>query len=120
MNHFINLQEAIEMTTLYRAEQENILKTEYQYQNILARSEAFERAVFDTLLAKNGCAGLRVYYGMSSDLKVHAIIVAIDADGNDILPVQTSLASTTEEGEDIAERGVRCPDLCSADSPLNS
>lgn len=119
MNHFITLQEAIEMTSLYRSEQEQILKPEYQQQNILARSETFEKAAFETLLAKNGCAGLRVYYGMDQELKVHAIIVAIDANGHDILPVP-STALTTDEGEDIVERGIRCPDLCPAESPLNS
>ena len=118
MNHFISLQEAIEMTTLYRQEQENILKPAYQHQNILARSEAFDRAAFDTLLAKNGCAGLRIYYGMDAQLKVHAIIVPMDANGNDILPSQTF--SSTEEGEDIAERGLRCPDICPDASVLNS
>lgn len=120
MNHFITLQEAIEMTALYHAKQEQILKPEYQQRNILARSETFEKAAFDTLLAKNGCAGLRVYYGMDNDLKIHAIIVAIDAKGNDILPVKASATSTAEEGEDIVERGIRCPDLCPTDSPLNS
>lgn len=118
MNHFISLQEAIDMTSLYRQESENILKPAYQNQNILARSEAFDRAAFDTLLAKNGCAGLRIYYGMDTSLKVHAIIVPIDENGNDILPSANSL---TEEGEDdIAERGIRCPDSCPQDSPLNN
>jgi hypothetical protein len=118
MNHFISLQEAIDMTSLYRQEQENILKPDYQNQNILARSETFERAAFDTLLAKNGCAGLRIYYGMDAQLKVHAIIVPTDANGNDILP-SPSLTST-EEGEDIVERGLRCPDICPDTSVLNS
>jgi hypothetical protein len=118
MNHFISLQEAIDMTTLYRQEQENILKPVYQNQNILARSEAFERAAFDTLLAKNGCAGLRIYYGMDAQLKVHAIIVPTDENGNDILP--SSSLTNTEEGEDIAERGLRCPDICPEPSVLNS
>lgn len=118
MNHFISLQEAIDMTSLYRQESENILKPAYQNQNILARSEAFDRAAFDTLLAKNGCAGLRIYYGMDAQLKVHAIIVPTDANGNDILPSQT--LTSTEDGDDIAERGIRCPDICPTESPLNS
>lgn len=118
MNHFISLQEAIDMTSLYRAERENILKTEYQNQNILAYSEAFEKAAFETLLAKNGCAGLRIYYGMSEDLKVHAVIVAIDAEGNDILPVY-AIETASTEGEDILERGNRCPDICPSASVLN-
>lgn len=118
MNHFISLQEAVDMTTLYRAEHENILKTQFQNQNILARSESFERAAFETLLAKNGCAGLRIYYGMDETYKVHAIIVAIDANGADILP--SSNLTETEEEKDIVERGIRCPELCPTASPLNS
>jgi len=118
MNHFISLQEAIDMTSLYRAEHENILKTEFQNQGILALSEAFDREPFDVLLAKAGCAGLRIYYGMSEDLKVHAIIVATDENGHDILPSSNSLIE--EPGDDIAERGIRCPDLCPSASVLNS
>ena len=119
MNHFISLQEGIDMTTLYRAEKENILKTQFQGQNILPLSEAFSRAPFDTLLAKSGCEGLRIYYGMSEDLKIHAIIVATDENGNDILPEETESVNLGEE-DDIFERGNRCPDICPDDSPLNS
>jgi hypothetical protein len=118
MNHFISLQEAIEMTSLYRQEKENILKSAYQNQNVLARSEAFPKAVFDTLLAKNGCDGLRIYYGMDAQLKVHAILVPIDEAGNDILPSE-SLNDEEGDGDDIAERGMRCPDICGDTSPLN-
>lgn len=117
MSHFITLQEAIAMTSLYRQEMNNILKPAYQDQNILARSEAFDREVFDVLLAKEGCAGLRIYYGMDTQLKVHAIIVAYDANGNDLLPANN--LSSTDDGEDIAERGLRCPDICPGTSPLN-
>ena len=119
MNHFISLLEGIAMTTLYRAEKENILKPPFQGQNILPLSEAFSREPFDTLLAKPGCQGMRIYYGMSEDLKIHAIIVATDADGNDLLPEET-VSSNLGEEDDIFERGNRCPDICPDDSPLNS
>ena len=114
MNHFISLQEAIDMTSLYRTERGNILKSNYGT-NILPLSEAFERAAFDTLLAKSGCAGLRIYYGMDEYLKIHAIIVGIDENGNDMISEGNSL---TEE-EDIVEKGIRCPDICPSGSPLN-
>ena len=119
MNHFIPLQEGIDMTSLYRSEKENILKTQYQNQNILPISEQFSRAPFDTLLAKTGCEGLRIYYGMTENLKIHAIIVATDENGNDMLPEETQSNSLTED-EDLFERGNRCPDICPDDSPLNS
>jgi hypothetical protein len=35
MNHFIPLSIAAEMTAKFRGERENILKTEYQQQNVL-------------------------------------------------------------------------------------
>lgn len=121
MNHFISLQEAIDMTSLYRTEHENILKTDYQNQGILPLSEAFDRSAFDTVLAKEGCAGLRIYYGMSEDLKIHAIIVGTDANGDDILPQENSMAISNEntDEEDIIEKGIRCPDICPSGSPLN-
>jgi len=119
MNQFISLQTAIDMTGLYRSQYENILKAEFQNQNILPLSEAFDREVFDIVLAKQGCAGLRIYYGMSEDLKIHAIIVATDQNGNDILPENVSTSLSAEE-DDIIENGNRCPDICPNDSPLNT
>ena len=114
--HFISLNQAIDMTTLYRSDKEAILATAYQNQNILPDSETFNRNAFDTLLAKEGCAGLRIYYGMDENLKVHALIVAVYEDNEDILP---ALASATVIDEDIVEEGQRCPDLCPPPSPLN-
>lgn len=115
-SHFISLGTAIEMTALYRSDKEAILATGFQNQNILPNSETFNRDALDTLLAKEGCAGLRIYYGMDENLKVHAIIVAVNEDNEDMLPSGNSLI---ENGEDIVEEGQRCPDLCPPPSPLN-
>lgn len=122
MNHFISLPTAIDMTSLYRNQRETILKPQFQDQNILAISEAFNRTPFDILLAKPGCEGLRIYYGMTEDLKIHAIIVATDENGNDMLPEQTSSFSNSAEAteDDIVENGNRCPDICPDSSPLNT
>jgi len=117
MNHFISLQEAIDMTSLYRTEKENILKPEYQNQGILPLSEAFDRSPFDIVLGKRGCMGLRIYYGMSEDLRIHAIIVGTDESGNDML---SAGQREPEEDDDIIEKGSRCPDICPSGSPLNT
>lgn len=117
MSHFISLQEALNMTTLYRAERENILDSTYRNQNILPIAESFSRGAFDSVLAQSGCAGLRIYYGMGEDLKVHALIVGMDSNGHDLLPAANAL---NEEEELIIERGNRCPDICDSSSPLNS
>ncbi len=118
MSQFISLPTAVEMTTLYRQQKENVLAEAYKGQNILAISETFERSVLDTLLAKAGCTSIRIYYGMDEMLKVHAILVPVNAKNEDILPGQGSPESLTDTG-DIGEQGYRCPVDCPPPSPLN-
>jgi hypothetical protein len=116
-NHFISLDQAIGMTTLYREEKENILIPELREQNILAICETFDRAAFDALLAQDGCEGIRIYYGMEEGLKVRAIFVGVNEENEDMLPSGEGLEST--EGNNIVEAGQVCPVLCPPPSPLN-
>jgi hypothetical protein len=117
MSHFISLEEAAAMTSRYRTNKSSVVKTVYESSNILAICETFDRIAFDTILSKSNCESVRIYYGMDEELKVHAIIVAVDGSGEDILPV--GLLST--EGESgIIENGNRCPELCPPPSSLNS
>ncbi len=118
MSQFISLEQAVAMTTLYRKEKENVLAEPFKGQNILARCETFDRVVLDTLLAKTGCAAIRIYYGMDETLKVHAIVVPVNAENEDILP--TSAVTLTEDEDDgIGENAQRCPVDCPPPSPLN-
>jgi hypothetical protein len=118
-NHLISLDEAIAMTALYRQQMNTILATQYQGQNILPVCETFDKAAFDSLLAETGCTAVRIYYGMSDDLKIHAVIVGVNSNNEDILP---SAAGTLETDSDplILEEATRCPDDCPPSSPLNS
>ena len=119
-NHFITLQTGIDMTTLYRQERENILAAAYKNQNILPLSETFDRAAIDAILGQTGCTGFRIYYGMTEDLLVHAILVGVNENNEDILPSSKNVLSdsaTTDEA--ILEQGVRCPEDCAPPSPLN-
>lgn len=118
MNHFISLAKAANMTTLYRYQKEEILQPEYQGENILPICESFDRNEFDIVLAQEGCAGLRIYYGMSDDFKIHAIIVGVNDKNEDMLP-PTGTTSASETDDEIIENGNRCPDLCPPASPLN-
>ena len=116
-SHFISLQQAIDMTRLYRKEKGNILEPDYRGKNILANCETFNREALDYLLAEKGCAGIRIYYGMDAELKVHAILVGVNELNEDMLPPLS--AKLGEEGDQIAEDSQRCPDECPPDSPLN-
>ena len=116
-DHLISLQTGIDMTTLYRQEKENILATAYKNQNILPLSETFERAAIDAILGQTGCTALRIYYGMSEDLKVHAILVGSNENNEDILPSTNN--SLTDPVDIIAEQSIRCPEECPEPSVLN-
>ena len=119
-NHFISLQTGIDMTTLYRQEKENILATAYKNQNILPLSETFERTAIDAILQQQGCTAFRIYYGMTENLLVHAILVGVNENNEDILPSTVNSITTTEDPVDIiAEQSIRCPEECPPPSPLN-
>jgi len=108
-NHEISLQEAIDMTTLYRANRPSDFPI----------CETFETAAINQLLATEGCSYLRIYYGMKEDFSVHAILIAVDADGEDILPPGTALNEANDTDIVILEDGYRCPPDCPPKSLLN-
>ncbi|MGN6298288.1 MAG: hypothetical protein ACTHM7_15970 [Ginsengibacter sp.] len=55
---------------------------------------------------------------MSDDLKVHAVIVGVNSNNEDILPSSVSML-TREDDPVILEEATRCPDDCPPSSPLN-
>lgn len=112
MSHFISLKEAKVLIGRYKIEKSQVLKQEYVAQNVLSFSEKFDRGAFDTLLAKEGCAGLRFYFGMLDTLQITLIAVAVDADGNDILAVRSSELDEDTIFNDIVEKGSHCPPHC--------
>lgn len=116
-DHEISLQTAIDMTSLYRTNRESILQNNYQGREILPLSETFNRAAIENLLANEACAALRIYYGMDENEKVHAIIVGVDENNKDILPVNPL---KEEDGPIIIEVGQRCPPSCPPASGLNT
>lgn len=116
--HEISLSTAIEMTALYRQEKDNILALPFKGLQIMTLCETFDRAAFDTLLSEDGCTAVRIYYGMSPDLKMHAIVVGVNSSNEDILP-PSGTSMVTGPGPVILEESFRCPDDCPPKSPLN-
>lgn len=120
-DHYISLEEAIKMTTLYRNEKEKILQSAYQSKGLLPICETFDRVAFDTLLKQPGCVGIRLYVGMDEALKLRLIAVGVNDKNEDILPASAGSFAATDDGDDgtIVEEGQRCPDICPPTSPLN-
>ena len=116
-NNQITLDEAAKMTSLYQNEKENILAPAYKGKNILCTSETFDRSAFDALLAEDDCVAVRIYYGMSDILQVHAIAVGVNSKNEDILPAAGRSVTSTDPV--IIEDGIRCPDECPTPSALN-
>ncbi len=101
MKHLISLQEAIDMTSLYRS----------SIPSGMVHSETFSKESVSALLSQPGCVSLRIYYGKQKDDTIHAILVGVDEKGADMVQAYDL----------ILEEGYRCPPICpDPPSPLNS
>ena len=109
--NFISLQTARDMTSNFRSQKENVLKTNLQNRGILPICETFGRAAFDTILSDPNCQKVRVYLCLGANTQVRIIVVGVNGSDEDILP------SGTEDK--IIEDGQRCPDQCPPPSDLN-
>ncbi len=116
--HQITLESAIEMTTFYRQNRPDNFPV----------CETFDKAAVLKMLSNDSAVALRIYYGMKADMTVHAILVASDSKGNDILPMPQGHPGHGGHGHgsggdgdgEILEDSIRCPDICPPDSPLNN
>jgi hypothetical protein len=68
----------------------------------------FGGAALESILAQEGCVGIRLYYALDDSGQKQIIVVGVNEAGNDLY-----------EGL-LAERSVKCPQMCSAANPLNS
>lgn len=114
-DQFITLAKAIELTTQYRTDKDTILEPKYRGSEIMPVCETFNRSVIEDLLSQ-GCVQIRVYFGMSADLKIRLIIVGVNSQGEDMLPSEGPGLDTDYY---IVEDAIRCPTTCPPPSPLN-
>ncbi len=117
INHQIDLVSAMDMTTLYRENRPDNFPI----------CESFDKAAIERLISNPNCVFFRIYYGMKPDMTVHAILVAADKDGNDIVPSVKGghghghgHGSGGDGDGDILEDSMRCPVTCPPPSPLNT
>jgi len=115
--HSITLADAIAMTTLYRNNRISILKPELATSDVLALNETFNKEDVMQMISEPGCVAMRIYYGMTPDLQVHAILVGVDENNEDILP---AAMKRIDDYAQILEEATRCPYNCPPSSPLNT
>ncbi len=108
-NQHISLQEAIELTTRYRANRPADFFI----------SETFEASNLQELLNEPDCQCLRIYLGRKPDNSVVALLVGVNSRDQDILPSADTDAAAAGTGGVILEDGTRCPEFCPTHSPLN-
>lgn len=113
--HAISLQLAAEMTLRYRQNRTTVVAPTLAGQDVLPLSETFSAIAVQGLLSNPACTAIRIYYGMDVSLKVHAILVGVNINNEDILPPATD----EEEDGKILEDSLRCPPVCPPPSPLN-
>jgi len=83
--HKISLDQAIEMTKRYRENGRTILNAAFN-KNTLALSETFNKEALGVFMNDKNCKGIRIFYGMSEIMEVHAILVGVTDENMDILP----------------------------------
>lgn len=116
---FISLIRGSKMTQAFRIDQIDRKK----HKDFLICSFYGEKKL-RKLLDNPEAIGLRIYYGLDIDgdgkRDKKFVIVAVDEDGNDILPsAQQGFEKDTPQ-DDILDGGVDCPYDCPKANPLNS
>lgn len=108
--HSISLEQAVELTTLFR---------ETRPVDV-AICETLEKDSVRKMLSTPGAEKLRIYHGRRENGEITSVLVAADANGNDILPMANDAGDTWEDEHAlILDDTFRCPELCPPPSPLN-
>jgi hypothetical protein len=112
-SHYITLAQFLQMKQAYSDNKNTILLPPYQGNDVLCTSELFNVAAINAVTAVTGCAAVRIYYGMDANLFVHAMLVAVDKNGMDILPPAPGAQIAKDDTDPpIIEEGQRCPPNC--------
>ncbi len=114
-NNLITRKQLDDMRALYRAYKDNPAAHSFPKTSLPYHSD-FTKDAFVKLVQTTGAEKIRILYGMTEDdvegLIVHAISVALDANGHEILPPEGD--GGLQDGDPvIVDEGQRCPPMCS-------
>ena len=107
--HQITLSEAIEMTSRFRNNPGADMPL----------CETFTKTSVISMLDQPGSQSFRIYLGRKADNSICSVLVAADANGQDILPSLQASQITDEDEGIILEDAFHCPPACPPPSPLN-
>lgn len=110
-DHRISLDKAEAMTARYR---ETMGPKD-------VKAGLFPAEVFLRLLSQRGARAIRIYPGRDEHGMLNFVLVAADADWNDMLPGTAKLRDTPEEEDDglLMENSYPCPIYCGGNDGLN-
>jgi hypothetical protein len=133
--HFISLKDASMLTSNFRQGKVALSRqlTDMTYLDKsfnLPNGELFNRDAIAALLNQKDAKGVRIYLGKDKDGLVKLVLVATDANGNDItgqpahkIEKKTMMAEapadTSGSTAILLEAGQRCPTMCATASLLN-
>lgn len=73
----------------------------------------FGADIIQRLLDEDGSVGIRMYYAIDDQGKKQLLLVGVDEDGNNLLPVEGAAKSTEDEGAPIiVDQSFPCPPHC--------
>lgn len=97
-DHRISLPDAVALAKQHRNDHPGEPKAHF-----------FHREAFDALLAQPGASGIRIYRGKGKGGERHLVMVAVDAEGDDLT-----------SGGTVMELDMPCPPYCPKGSPLQA
>ena len=79
------------------------------------RGHFFGAEIIQQILAESDCVGIRMYYAIDENGEKKLLLIGVDANGNDLLPLSTNAGGrSASEGDNIVgDYSLPCPDYCS-------
>jgi hypothetical protein len=74
------------------------------------RAHYFGYEIIKQVLSQSDCIGIRIYYGIDEVGNRQLMLIGVDSNGNDLLPLEG--ARSTDEGNIIADGSFPCPNTC--------
>lgn len=99
--------DALDITTA-RNWASNFRNTNENPDEILAHY--FGTEIIQKILDQSGCVGIRIYYALDDAGEKKLLLVGVDANGENLLPLEGG--RTSDEGDVVADYSWPCPDYC--------